>query len=158
MPRATTLPKPWHYPAAKRSPAAPDITRPDVAVPDEGEGLVGEVQGKKASAPEERLARALGENDDYEGFEFRRVIIAPSGVAGSIEVDFWVYHRSGRQILIKVDGDWVHSLPENTKKDKEDYDTLVKYCSRRGLEKPRVVKGSDLSDMEMARQTLRELV
>jgi hypothetical protein len=154
----TTLPKPWHYSKARKGYDTAD-SPPKVKTDNSpGEFLTGEIQGKAASAPEERLGIVLNESDEYTGYDFRRIIRAPANVAGSMEIDFWLYRVDGIEILVKVDGDWVHSLPENYKKDNEDYDTLVEYCRYHGLPKPIRIKGSDLETIEQARQTRDEQI
>ena len=72
---------------------------------DEPEQLVGSVQGKDASAPEERFAKAL----DKAGIQyiFRYTVGAPKGLPGWKEVDF-IMVANGLVYAVEVDTAFTH--------------------------------------------------
>lgn len=78
---------------------------PDAQGQTDAENLTGMVQGKQASAPEERLAQAL----DRGGFEyqFRMVIGAPKGLPGWKELDFLI-STDGMLQAVEVDTAFTH--------------------------------------------------
>ena len=82
---------------APHKPSAKEVTSP--------EQLSGEVQGKKASAPEERLFKALAKNNLPA--EFRRTIGAPRGLPGWKELDALVVSRN-MLYAIEVDTAFTH--------------------------------------------------
>lgn len=73
--------------------------------PDEGEYLSGSVQGKPASAPEERLAKQLDKAGKQ--YVFRYTLGAPRGLPGWKELDFLV-SNSGLLYAIEVDTAFTH--------------------------------------------------
>lgn len=77
----------------------------------EQEQLIGEVRGMKASAPEERLAKAL----DKSGFQylFRYSVGAPRNMPGWKELDFLVSAK-GMLFPIEVDTAFTHREKANT--------------------------------------------
>lgn len=87
--------------------------KPSIAPP-EGEQLLGVVQGKEASAPEERMANALRKAG--LPFEFRLVVGAPAkGLPGWKELDFLVW-KGGVMFAVEVDTAFTHRNKEQ--KDK----------------------------------------
>lgn len=88
----------WKFPA----PSRPQL---DINADKEQEALSGMVRGMTASAPEERLAKAL----DQAGFQylFRYSVGAPRGLPGWKELDFAVY-AGGLINPIEVDTAFTH--------------------------------------------------
>lgn len=79
-----------------RRPALPILSAPHRPRFDNGnepELFEGSIQGKKASQPEERFAKALNKNKVVDGYEFRYTIGAPRGMPGWKEIDFLVNVR-----------------------------------------------------------------
>lgn len=72
--------------------------------------LMGEVDGFQASAPEERLARALRKKNLQ--FQFRMTVGAPRGLPGWKELDFIVW-SSGMLYAVEVDTAFTHRQKEN---------------------------------------------
>jgi hypothetical protein len=72
---------------------------------EEPEALSGTVQNIKASAPEERLARALEKQDTQ--YEFRHTIGAPRGLPGWKELDF-IVASFGQVYAVEVDTAFTH--------------------------------------------------
>ena len=83
----------------------PAPRRPSLDNGDEAELLAGEVMGMKASAPEERMAKALGKAQ--VPFEFRYTVGAPRGLPGWKEIDF-VASKNGMVYPIEVDTEFTH--------------------------------------------------
>jgi len=83
----------------------PAPRRPRLDNGDEPEVLAGEVMGMKASAPEERMARALGKVQ--APFEFRYTLGAPRGLPGWFEIDFLV-EKNGMVYPIEIDTEFTH--------------------------------------------------
>jgi hypothetical protein len=75
--------------------------------PDEPEALSGSVQGKTASAPEERLAKALDKHGIY--YDFRFNFGAPKPLPGWKELDFLV-QTGGLMYAIEVDTAFTHRM------------------------------------------------
>jgi hypothetical protein len=94
---------------AKRpyTPILPSPHKPRFDTGNEPELFVGEVQGKKASQPEERLAKALNKSKSVQGYEFRRTMGAPHGLPGWFELDFTV-NKGGITYAIEVDTEFTH--------------------------------------------------
>jgi len=84
---------------------APHKPRADTG--DEAELLGGMVQNKKASAPEERFAKALDKLPSVDGYEFRYTIGAPRGMPGWKELDYLVSAR-GMVYAFEVDTEFTH--------------------------------------------------
>jgi hypothetical protein len=82
---------------------------PQHQLPGEPEQLLGSVRGMTASAPEERLARAL----DKKGiqYEFRYVVGAPKGLPGWKELDF-IASIGGLLYTMEVDTAFTHRSKE----------------------------------------------
>lgn len=96
--------KTFRFRKPPKAKAIPLPSKPSVSPP-QAEQLMGSVHGKEASAPEERLAKAL----DKAGmqYEFRYVVGAPKGLPGWKELDFLV-SRSGVLYAIEVDTAFTH--------------------------------------------------
>lgn len=73
--------------------------------PSEGEQLLGTVQGKTASAPEERLAKQLDKAGKQ--YLFRYVVGAPKGLPGWKELDFLISDK-GMLYAVEVDTTFTH--------------------------------------------------
>ncbi len=91
----------------KAKPKLPSPLKPDISREDTNEMLTGMVNGMKASAPEERLARELDKSGT--GYEFRYTIGAPRGLPGWKEVDFLVYGKV-QVYAIEVDTAFTHRM------------------------------------------------
>lgn len=79
--------------------------RPRLDNGDEAEVLSGEVQGMKASALEERFARAL--DKERISYQFRYTIGAPRGLPGWKELDYLI-ERNGQIYAVEVDSAFTH--------------------------------------------------
>ena len=79
--------------------------RPQIESDSEPEQLMGQVQGMKASAPEERLARALDKANLQ--YIFRYTVGAPRGLPGWKELDF-VIMAHGLVYTQEVDTAFTH--------------------------------------------------
>jgi len=93
--------------ARRPRPILPSPHKPRVDTGDEPEILGGEVQNKKASAPEERLAKALDKVPSVDAYEFRYTIGAPRGMPGWKELDFLISAR-GQVFAVEVDSEFTH--------------------------------------------------
>jgi hypothetical protein len=153
---AAGLPPPFKYTTRRKAGATARVPRPKLGE-EEQEVLYGEIQGKRASALEERAARALDKSENWHGYSFRHIIIAPRNTAGSIEIDFVAYNVANEERFIKVDGDWVHAQPKSVKKDKEDRDRINEYLRQRGLPELIVIPGHKLETQDLADQTIAEI-
>ena len=80
--------------------------------PDTSEGLTGFVRGRRASALEERFARALDKAAHVDEYWFDVLLKTPFGIPGQENrVDFFVW--IGRILHpIEIDGDFVHKSAE----------------------------------------------
>lgn len=85
-------------------------SRPQLSIDDGEDALIGEINGFKASAGEERLANALKRSGI--GFYFRYTVGAPRGLPGWKEVDFIVHHR-GLVYAVEVDSAFTHRTKQN---------------------------------------------
>jgi len=83
----------------------PSPYKPRADTGNQPEILEGTVQNMKASAPEERLARALGKQQT--DFEFRHTIGAPRGLPGWKEIDF-IVPSFGQVYAVEVDTAFTH--------------------------------------------------
>ena len=94
-----------------RTPRAilPSPHKPRADTGTDPEVLSGVVQDKKASAPEERLAKALDKLPSVEEYEFRKTLGAPRGLPGWFEVDYVVASR-GIAYAIEVDSEFTHRM------------------------------------------------
>lgn len=130
--------------------------RPRIDNGGEAELLEGQVNGMKASAGEERFAKALRKITSVDGFEFRYTIGAPRGLPGWKEVDF-IVQKQGTLYAIEVDTAFTH-------RDKKASDALhdgivLKELAKLGLQLYPVVihldGESDLVDQQKADQTAK---
>ena len=137
-------------------PRTPQPRRPKLDNGDEPEFLAGEVQGRKASMPEERFANALNESKAVDGFEFRYTVGAPRGLPGWKEIDYLVSSR-GMVYAFEVDTAFTH-------RDKGRADVLHDAIVLKSLKKqnmnvyPQVIHldgESDLVNKQNAKQTVR---
>ena len=125
---------------------------------EEGEVLAGTVNGMKASAPEERLFRALKKNPKVQGMEFRYTIGAPRGLPGWKEVDYLVASL-GLVYAIEVDTAFTH---RGKKESDRLHDAIVLNALRQqGLNVyPSVIHldgESELVDQKNADTTVRRM-
>jgi hypothetical protein len=92
-----------------RTPRAilPAPFRPVTDNSNDAEVLAGEVQGMKASAPEERLFKALRRRPKVRDMKFRYAVGAPRGLPGWKECDF-VVEAFGIVYAIEVDTKFTH--------------------------------------------------
>jgi len=87
----------------------PSPHKPRMGTGEQPEVLSGEVQDKKASAPEERFANTLEKLSSVDGYTFRQTFGAPRGLPGWFEVDYVVSSR-GMQYAIEVDSEFTHRM------------------------------------------------
>lgn len=132
--------------------------RPRIDNGGEAELLEGSVNGMKASAGEERFAKALRKISAVDGFEFRYTIGAPRGLPGWKELDFVVV-KGGTLYAVEVDTAFTH-------RDKKASDKLhdaiaLQELSKLGLEVYPVIihldGESDLADQQKADGTAKRL-
>lgn len=140
----------------KPKPKLPAPQRPRLDSGSEAELLSGNVQGMKASAGEERFAKALAKITAVSGFQFRYTIGAPRGLPGWKELDFVVV-RSGILFAFEVDTAFTH-------RDKKASDVLhdaiaLKELAKLGMELHPVIihldGESDLLDQKKADATAK---
>lgn len=93
--------------ARKSTPDLPSPYQPRIAGDDDTELLVGQVQGMKASAPEERLVTELEQHKSVTRVQFRYTIGAPRGLPGWKELDALV-SSFGLMYAIEVDTAFTH--------------------------------------------------
>lgn len=103
------LPKVYIRRVRTPRPNLPSPIRPQADPDREAEVLVGEVQGMKASMPEERLHNALAANRNVQGLEFRYTLGAPRGLPGWFELDYLVA-SGGQHYAIEVDTEFSHRM------------------------------------------------
>lgn len=136
----------------------PAPQRPRLESGGEAELLEGQVNGMKASAGEERFAKALRKITAVDGFEFRYTIGAPRGLPGWKELDFVVV-KGGTLYAIEIDTAFTH-------RDKGASDTLhdaivLKELKKLGMNLHPVVihldGESDLTDQKGADTTAKRL-
>lgn len=103
--------KPFRFKPVRRAIKVDLPSFPSQTSETEAEQLTGSVQGKKASAPEERMAKAL----DKAGIQyiFRYVVGAPKGLPGWKELDFLVA-ANGVMNAIEVDTAFTHRNKANS--------------------------------------------
>lgn len=97
--------KPFRFKIVKRSIKVDLPSFPAQTSQDEPEQLTGMVQNKQASAPEERMAKALDEAKIQ--YIFRYTVGAPRGMPGWKELDFVVY-SGGLIHAVEVDTAFTH--------------------------------------------------
>ena len=130
--------------------------RPRLDSGTEAELLEGQVQGRKASAGEERFAKALAKISAVDGFQFRYTIGAPRGLPGWKELDF-VVMKANMLYAFEVDTAFTH-------REKSSSDTLHDAIALIELKKlgmelyPVIIHldgESDLADQSKADQTAK---
>jgi len=136
----------------------PAPIKPRADTGDEPEAFAGQVQGKKASMPEERLAKALNKMPVVDSYQFRYTIGAPRGLPGWKELDYLVSAR-GMVYALEVDTQFTHR-----NKGKADilHDAIVLQDLRRtGMQVfPQVIHlmgESDLVDQKWSDATAKRL-
>lgn len=136
----------------------PASQRPRIDNGVEAEVLTGQVNGMKASAGEERFARALSKITAVDGFQFRYTIGAPRGLPGWKELDMLVLSRN-MLYAIEIDTEFTH-------RDKQRADVLhdtivLKELAKLGMQVfPKVIHldgESDLADQNKADQTAKRM-
>lgn len=85
----------------------PSPHKPRADTGEDPEVLGGTVQGKKASAPEERWSKTLDDLPSVDGYDFRYTIGAPRGLPGWKELDFLISSR-GLMYAVEVDSNFTH--------------------------------------------------
>lgn len=106
------LPKPYKYKKPRKRKIDQGLNR--IQRPSSAEELTGVILGKKASAPEERFARALYKKN--LSFDFQVVVQTAYQIPGQLNtVDFVVF--SGLPYPIEIDGDWVHKTSSKKEQD-----------------------------------------
>jgi hypothetical protein len=123
----------------------------------EQETLSGEVNGFKASAPEERAARALSKNDKVTNFRFRMTVGAERNLPGFKELDYLI-ESTGMYYAVEVDSAFTHR-----KKGTSDilHDAIILENLKHLNVYPRVIhwdQDADLATQKQADQTVRNLI
>ena len=135
----------------RAKPNLPEPQKPKFSENQNGEILVGSVQGMEASAAEERAVRAISKNKKVDGYEFRRAVLAPRNTPGFKELDLLVASK-GMNYAFEIDSPFTH-------RNKERADVLHDAQVLRALEQqgflvwPRVfhIQGEDdLVDQQKA--------
>lgn len=137
----------------------PSPHKPRADTGNQPEILEGTVQGKKASKPEERFAKALSKLPSVEGYSFRQTLGAPRGLPGWFELDFAIASR-GLVYAVEVDSAFTHR--NKTGRGDVLHDAKVlKQLSRRGTQVyPTVIHltmEKDLIDQDWADRAARRL-
>ena len=135
----------------------PAADKPTIADGIAPELLSGRVQGKKASAAEERFANEINKTAGIEAFEFRRHIFAPGfyrkeldglivtrGIAYAIEIDSAFTHRG------KAESDRLHDAIVLKALEQEGYEVYPQVI--------RIDGESELSDEKITKTTVRKLL
>lgn len=103
-----SIPKVKVFPARRKPKVIlPMPHKPRLDTGEEAEYLGGMVQNKKASAPEERFAKALDKLTTVDSYEFRYTIGAPRGMPGWKELDYLVSSH-GQVWAFEVDTEFTH--------------------------------------------------
>lgn len=103
--------KPFKFKLKKQTPLIGLPSLPRIPANDSQEVLSGEVQGMKASAPEERLAKALDKAQMQ--YLFRYTVGAPRGLPGWKELDFLILTK-GIIYAVEVDTAFTHRDKANS--------------------------------------------
>jgi hypothetical protein len=143
----------------KPKPILPSPHKPRADTGNEPELLGGEVQGKKASAPEERLAKALEKLPSVEGYQFRYTLGAPRGLPGWFEVDFVVSVHS-MVYAIEVDSAFTHRQKSGRSDVLHDAKVLKQLAGQGHQVYPSVIHldmESDLVDQTWADRSAKRL-
>ena len=140
------------------NPIVPAPYKPRLDAGEDGELLTGTVQGKKASAPEERLFNALSEIG-ITGAQFRYTLGAPRGLPGWFEVDAVVPSR-GLVYAIEVDTAFTHR-GKSGRGDVLHDAKVLKALGKQGMQVyPQVIHldgNSDLVDAKWSLATVKRL-
>lgn len=123
------------------------------------EGLTGVVNGRTASALEERFARALDKNKNIQKWWFNVLVQTRFQIPGQYnQVDFFVW-MSDILFPIEVDGTFVHKSAEQKNKDRERDAVLNPIIRERnpGAQNILRIPGYLLEDQESADQVVREI-
>lgn len=146
------LPEPYQYKRPNRRLNKMNLNR--IKHEPEGEGLRGIVLNQKASALEERFARAL-RKIGLE-FYFQVVVQTPFQIPGQLNtVDFLIV--SGIAYPIEIDGDWVHKTEGQKKRDMLRDAVIDAKMAKQGWQPIRRVRGHDLQTQDDADRVVREL-
>ena len=124
------------------------------------EGLTGIVKGRKASALEERFARALRKASQIDNWWFDVFVETEFQIPGQFNrVDFFVW-VSGVLNPIEIDGDWVHKSAEQKNKDLERDAVLDVVLMKRYSPVVPIVRipGYKCETQESADQVVREMM
>lgn len=136
----------------------PAPQRPRLDNGSQEEVLEGQVQGMKASAGEERFAKALAKITAVDSFQFRYTIGAPRGLPGWKELDMLIVSRN-TLYAIEIDTAFTH-------RDKKASDILhdaivLKELAKLGMQIYPVVihldGESDLMDQKSADATAKKI-
>ena len=123
------------------------------------EGLTGVVKGRKASALEERFARALKKNRNIEDWWFNVLVPTKFQIPGQYnQVDFFVW-MSDILFPIEIDGIFVHKSAEQKNKDRERDAVLNPSIRERnpGAQNILRIPGYLLEEQESADKVVREI-
>jgi len=136
----------------------PEPEKPRITDSEDAENLTGIVQDLKASAPEERFARALSKLKSIDGYSFRETVGAPRNLPGFKEIDFTIY-RGGIVYALECDTLFTHAQKERA--DVLHDAIILNELKRMGLEVyPQVIHlagDTELADQDNADRTARRL-
>ena len=76
-----------------------------------------QVQGKRASDIEERLARAMNQSEGVEGYRFQVSYFAGHNLPGEYRLDFLV-EADGQEFAVNPDGEFAHKSAEQKARDR----------------------------------------
>ena len=142
--------KPFQF-KVKRKPSLLRPTSPKVPVERVDEGLMGEVQGKRASAPEERFARAL---DKAKIEYYFRWIIGEANTLGSVEVDFVCLTVVIQPVSIL--GEYAHASYSQKEQDWINEVKINEYFADWGAQPLINIQAVNLADQHMADMEVRK--
>ena len=151
-PKVPTLVKPFQYKIRREAKLEPAPGIPSIV---EQEILTGFVHGKKASALEERFAKALDEARLQ--FIFQYPVYGAYQIPGEEnKIDFMVFDGP---ILIPVEprGGFIHQSPSKKEKDKRRSQILNEVLQRMGIREIITLKPDEPRDMDNAREIVRSL-
>ena len=150
--RVPSLVKPFTYKIKRAAQLEPSPPIVDVK---EEEVLLGFVHGKKASALEERFARALDESRLQ--FIFQYPVYSAYSIPGEErQIDFMVFDGP---VLIPVEpkGGFIHQSPSRRAEDARRTQVLNEALRRIGIRDIIELKSDEPRDMDSARQIVRDL-
>ena len=128
-------------------------TRPVI----EGENLTGQVNGKRASALEERFYRGTTKDSRIQWVRFKSIYGAPSNMFGSIELDFLIF--TGSFYLVQIDGAWIHKSAQARMHDiMQDERLFHDHFRTRNAQPVSRVTEKFLSDQNKANDTVRQIL